>query len=330
MSSAVSPARHYFTKRLFRQATTTIPHAENDGTMDDETSDGKRGTSSIVQSSDGKRGTSSIVQSSDANRSIVNRSIVFTEKNFAPRTSHLARIRYLCPMITHEKITIAVDGFASCGKSTLAKDLAKSLQYTFIDSGAMYRAVTLYFLRQEVNIYDTEEVSKALEKISISFRHLEEGELAVTFLNDENVEREIRSKDVSENVSLVAAISKVRRFLVAQQQAMGKEKGIVMDGRDIGTVVFPDAELKLFITAQIDVRTQRRFDELQRKGIEMTRPQIEANLQERDRIDSTRKDSPLKKAEDAIEIDNSALNRAEQLELALSYVKRVTVERLNG
>jgi CMP/dCMP kinase len=217
---------------------------------------------------------------------------------------------------TDLKITIAVDGYAACGKSTLAKGLAKALGYAYIDSGAMYRAVTLYFINKGLEIHDLNAVSAALNDITISFRNIE-GENN-TFLNGENVEKEIREMNVSELVSPVSTISSVRRFLVASQKEMGKLKGIVMDGRDIGTVVFPDAEMKLFMTASPEVRTKRRLLELQSKGISnFSFEQVQHNLLERDRIDSTREDSPLKKADDAIVVDNSYMSPQEQLDLAL-------------
>lgn len=220
-----------------------------------------------------------------------------------------------------KKITIAIDGFSSCGKSTLAKALAKKLDYAFIDTGAMYRATTLYFLRKKIDVNDEKQVKTALENILITFQSL--GGKNTTFLNGENVEDEIRGAEVSNHVSQVAAISPVRRKMVDLQRQMGKNKGVVMDGRDIGTVVFPDAELKLFITADTKIRTQRRFDELKNKGKDVNFEDIQNNLLERDRIDSTRADSPLKKADDAIEIDNTHLTREQQLNLAMEWVKKV-------
>jgi cytidylate kinase len=217
-------------------------------------------------------------------------------------------------------IIIAIDGYSSCGKSTLAKALAQKLGYGYIDTGAMYRAVTLYFLRHHINLQDTEAIEQALRNIQIRFAATPEGN--ATFLNGENVETEIRQMPVSQKVSEVAAISAVRRVMVQQQQEMGKEKGIVMDGRDIGTVVFPDAELKLFVTADPMVRAQRRYDELIAKGQSVDFETIKQNLQERDRIDSTRADSPLRQAEDAIVIDNTNLTREEQLERAVKLVNK--------
>jgi cytidylate kinase len=234
----------------------------------------------------------------------------------------------------NNNITIAVDGFAACGKSTLAKALAKELGYIYIDSGAMYRAVTLYFLDNSIDIEDDLSVASALEQIRITFRNIDGNNH--TFLNEKDVENEIRAMRVSDFVSPVSTISSVRRFLVACQKEMGKQKGIVMDGRDIGTVVFPDAELKLFMTASPEVRTKRRLLELESKGInDYSFEQVQKNLSERDRIDSTRNDSPLRKADDAIVIDNSALSTAEQLMLALTLANEIIEkknirERVNG
>lgn len=216
-------------------------------------------------------------------------------------------------------IVIAIDGFSSCGKSTLAKQLAKSLGYGYIDTGAMYRAVTLYFLQNDINLEDKEAISTALKNIHIEFKATEKGN--TTFLNGRNVEADIRSMYVSNHVSPVAAISSVRRFLVKQQQILGEKKGIVMDGRDIGTVVFPNAELKIFVTAAPEERARRRFLEMQEKGMDADLGAISANLKERDHIDSTREDSPLKQAEDAVVIDNTHLTRDEQLQQAITLAK---------
>jgi cytidylate kinase len=225
-----------------------------------------------------------------------------------------------------DKITIAVDGFAACGKSTLAKGLAKELGYVYVDSGAMYRAVTLYVIDHNIDINKAEEIQNALNNIQIGFKNINGNNH--TFLNGKDVEKEIREMSVSSLVSPVSAISSVRRFLVHRQKEMGKQKGIVMDGRDIGTVVFPDAELKMFMTASIVVRTERRVLELREKGItDLNYRVIENNLLERDRIDSTRLDSPLTKAEDAIEIDNSNLSVEDQLELALELVEQVVSKK---
>jgi cytidylate kinase len=218
------------------------------------------------------------------------------------------------------KIIIAIDGHSSCGKSTLAKGLAKRLGYAYLDSGALYRAVTLYFIRHQIDIEDTQAIKKALDQINIRFIN-KDGQNH-TILNGEDVEEEIRKMYVSEKVSPVAAISMIRRAMVKQQQAMGREKGIVMDGRDIGTVVFPQAELKLFVTASIEERTKRRFLELQAKGLEPDYETVKNNLQERDYIDSTRADSPLIQAEDAILLDNTQLSEQEQLAVALELTKK--------
>jgi cytidylate kinase len=224
-----------------------------------------------------------------------------------------------------KKIIIAIDGFSSCGKSTVAKALAKELGYQYIDSGAMYRAVALYFLRNNIPFLpenrDMGRIEEALENIRIDFRLNPELGLQETFLNGENVEKEIRQMFVAGHVSKVSTISAVRRFLVRQQQARGPGKGIVMDGRDIGTVVFPEAELKLFMTAGLHIRAQRRLEEMKSKGQEADYKEVLANLEERDHIDSTREDSPLRKAEDAIVIDNSHLDPDCQLELALKYAR---------
>jgi len=222
------------------------------------------------------------------------------------------------------KIIIAIDGFSSCGKSTLAKQLAKQLGYRFIDTGAMYRAVALYLLRNQIDIHHPELVAQALPYIQINFTYDAETQTQQTLLNGENVEQEIRiNPRVASVVSDVSAISEVRRFLVKQQQEMGKEKGIVMDGRDIGTVVFPEAELKIFVTAQPEIRAQRRLDELKSKGQNTTAEEVLANLEKRDRIDSTRADSPLKKAADAIELDNSHLSREQQFEVVMTWVNQL-------
>lgn len=213
-----------------------------------------------------------------------------------------------------QKIIIAIDGHSSCGKTTLAKELAARLGYTYISSGAMYRAVTLYFLQNEIEITDLEAVKNALAKITIEFDT--SGPENATLLNGEKVELEIKKMYVSEKVSPVATIPEVRRFLVKQQQLIGADKGIVMDGRDIGTVVFPNAELKIFLTASVDERVRRRFKELEQKGIEATYESVKSNLLSRDHIDSTREDSPLRKADDAITIDNTHLTPEEQLEKA--------------
>jgi cytidylate kinase len=207
-----------------------------------------------------------------------------------------------------KKIIIAIDGYSSCGKSTIAKDLAKTLKYKYIDSGAMYRAVTLYCLRTglfEGDHLNETVLKEQINQIHITFRFNEETGKSDTYLNGENVEKEIRSMEVADKVSPVAAVGFIREALVKQQQEMGREKGIVMDGRDIGTVVFPDAELKIFVTAQPEIRAQRRMDELIAKGEQVSLEDVLNNLKKRDHIDSTRKDGPLKKADDAVVLDNS-------------------------
>lgn len=224
-------------------------------------------------------------------------------------------------------IIIAIDGHSSCGKSTMAKALAKALHYAYLDTGAMYRAVTLYFLENGVDYSDPVAVENALQLIGIHFERVD-GQNH-TFLNNEDVERQIREMRVSELVSPVSAISAVRRAMVAQQKAMGARRGIVADGRDIGTVVFPDAELKIFLTADVDVRTSRRHLELAAKGIDADWDEIRRNLIERDQMDSTRDDSPLRKAEDAVVIDNTFLSEEEQLNKALELA-RARMEAVAG
>lgn len=215
-----------------------------------------------------------------------------------------------------KKITIAIDGYSSCGKSTMAKDLARELGYIYVDTGAMYRAVTLYAMRHGLfeadGTVNEEKLKAEMSSIKISFKFNAATGRPDTYLNGELVEQEIRSMEVSSRVSLIAALGFVREALVAQQQLMGKDKGIVMDGRDIGTVVFPDAELKIFVTASAEVRAQRRFDELKAKGMEADYQDILKNVQERDYIDSHRAVSPLRKADDAVELDNSHMTIAEQ------------------
>ncbi|KGI60592.1 (d)CMP kinase [Prevotella sp. S7 MS 2] len=214
------------------------------------------------------------------------------------------------------KITIAIDGFSSCGKSTMAKNLAKEIGYIYVDTGAMYRAVTLFALRNGLfatdGSIDTARLEQLIPQINISFKFNQATGAPDTYLNGELVERDIRTIEVSSHVSPIAAIPFVRQALVAQQQKMGQEKGIVMDGRDIGTTVFPDAELKIFVTASAEVRAQRRFDELKQKGMPVDFDEILRNVQERDYIDSHREVSPLRKADDAIELDNSHMTIAEQ------------------
>jgi len=228
-----------------------------------------------------------------------------------------------------KKICVAIDGFSSCGKSTMAKNLATAVNYTYIDSGAMYRAVTLLALQQglfEQEKINEEVLRKIIHTIEISFQAHPVSGKTETFLNGKNVEDEIRNMEVSKKVSPVAALSFVRRALVVKQQALGKEKAFVMDGRDIGTVVFPDAELKIFVTASAEIRTQRRVDELRAKGLEVSFEEVLANVRQRDHIDSTRKDSPLRKAKDAIELDNSNLTIEEQQEWLIKQFYRVAAE----
>lgn len=214
-----------------------------------------------------------------------------------------------------KKITIAIDGHSSCGKSTMAKDLAREIGYIYIDSGAMYRAVTYYCLQHDLFCEEgvkLEELQAAMSDIHISFKFNAQTGRPDTYLNGQCIEGEIRGMAVSSRVSLIATIGFVREAMVAQQQAMGREKGIVMDGRDIGTTVFPDAELKIFVTASAEVRAQRRYDELKAKGEEASYESILENVKERDRIDSGRAVSPLRKADDAIELDNSHMTIPEQ------------------
>ena len=226
-----------------------------------------------------------------------------------------------------KKIVIAIDGYSSCGKSTMAKNLARQLGYVYVDTGAMYRAVTLYALHHQLFEADGEvdaaSLQQAMPDIRISFQFNAQTGKPDTYLNDELVEQEIRTMQVSERVSKIAALPFVRTALVAQQQRMGKDKGIVMDGRDIGTVVFPHAELKIFVTASAEVRAQRRYDELQQKGMPARYDDILKNVQERDYIDSHREVSPLRKADDAIELDNSNLTIDEQQQWLLQQVDKV-------
>ena len=218
-------------------------------------------------------------------------------------------------------IIITIDGWSSCGKSTLARQLAKKLGYVYIDSGAMYRAITLYFLRNHVDWTDPTQVHEALGQIDLEFRFNPKSEVSEMFLNGENVEFVIRDLVVAEKVSEVAAIREVREFAVAQQRKMGKKKGIVMDGRDIGTVVFPKAELKIFMTADNAVRVERRFRELFEKNPNITIEEVKNNLEMRDYIDSHRDVSPLRQAADALVLDNSNITQEEQLKMALAWVK---------
>lgn len=216
------------------------------------------------------------------------------------------------------KINIAIDGLSGCGKSSTAKAVAKSLGYKFIDTGAMYRAVTLYFLQHQVDLNNHEAVIQALDQVQIDFEFNKESQKNETILNQQNVEQEIRKMYVSEMVSPVSAIKEVRLAMVAQQQSMGKNKGVVMDGRDIGSVVFPDAELKVFMTATTEVRAKRRQAELAAKGENVALEEIMVNLESRDFQDSTRKESPLIKVEDAIEIDTSDMRFEDQVQKVLN------------
>ena len=228
------------------------------------------------------------------------------------------------------KITIAIDGHSSCGKSTMAKDLARAIGYIYVDTGAMYRAVTLFALRNGLfgddDSIDEERLKALLPEAHISFALNEETGKPDTYLNGECVEKEIRGMEVSNRVSLISALGFVRECLGAQQQQMGAEKGVVMDGRDIGTVVFPDAELKVFITASAEVRAERRYKELLGKGEEANYDEILQNVKERDYLDSHREVSPLRKADDAIELDNSHLTIPEQNAWLLAQYERVLAE----
>jgi cytidylate kinase len=218
-----------------------------------------------------------------------------------------------------KKIIITIDGWSSCGKSTLAKQMARELGYIYVDSGAMYRAITLYFLRNHVDWTDHNQVVEALDNIFLEFSYNPKSEKSEIYLNGENVEYVIRDLVVAEKVSDVAAIKEVREYAVAQQQKMGQYRGIVMDGRDIGTVVFPDAELKIFMTADNAVRVERRFQELFEKNPNITIEEIKSNLEMRDYIDSHREVSPLRKADDAIVLDNTRLTEKEQFNKAMRW-----------
>ncbi|MBZ9630126.1 (d)CMP kinase [Salegentibacter sp. LM13S] len=223
-----------------------------------------------------------------------------------------------------KKITIAIDGYSSTGKSTVAKQLAAELGYVYVDTGAMYRAVTLYLMRKMIvtdTNFDEEVILRQLPFINISFVFNKEVGYGEVHLNGENVEKEIRLMEVSQQVSKVAAVPDVRKMLVKIQQEIGKNKAVVMDGRDIGTVVFPDADLKLFMTASTEKRAERRYSELKERGDDIKYEDVLANVKERDYLDTTREDSPLVKAEDAIEIDNSEMNLEEQFEKVLKLAK---------
>lgn len=228
-----------------------------------------------------------------------------------------------------KKITIAIDGYSSTGKSTVAKKLATELGYVYVDTGAMYRAVTLYMMRKVFVSDDTineEAIIRHLPFISLHFEFNEELGFGEMYLNDENVEQEIRYLEVSQQVSKVSAIPQVRKMLVEQQQEMGKDKGVVMDGRDIGTVVFPEAELKIFMTASTEERAKRRYDELMDRGDEISYDDVLQNVKDRDFMDSTREDSPLVKADDAVEFDNSDIGKEEQFEKILKVTKEKIAE----
>ena len=221
------------------------------------------------------------------------------------------------------KITVAIDGYSSCGKSTLAKALAQKLNYSYIDTGAMYRAVTLYGLRNDIiknSVVDKKKLLECLNDIEVSFTYNTVTKTSEVFLNGEHVEKEIRSMQVANNVSAISSIKEVREKMVILQREMGKNKGVIMDGRDIGTHVFPNAELKLFMTADNDVRTQRRLDELSSKGEHHTFEDVKRNLEKRDHDDTTRKENPLIKADDAVILDNTKLNKEEQLNFVLKLI----------
>ena len=222
------------------------------------------------------------------------------------------------------KIVIAIDGYSGTGKSTTAKRVAEALDYIFVDTGAMYRAVTLYLLRNGINVeQETPELLEALDKIQLSFVYDPATKRSNIHLNGENVEGEIRSMEVSRWVSEVAAIPVVRRAMVKQQQAMGKEPGVVLDGRDIGTVVFPDADLKIFMTASLEKRIQRRKLQMKLKGVELSMDEIKENLQHRDHIDSTRSDSPLRRADDALVLDTTLMTIDQQVSFVLDFVDKI-------
>ena len=226
------------------------------------------------------------------------------------------------------KLKIAIDGWSSCGKSTLAKQIANKLGYTYIDSGAMYRAITLYFMRNEIDATEPEAIQHALSRIELKFNKGLASDASDMYLNGENVEEQIRSMSVAQEVSKVSAIKEVRDFAVHQQKEMGKEGGVVMDGRDIGTVVFPDADVKLFITASPEIRAERRYKELIEKGMTVSMEEVIENLKQRDHTDSTRTFSPLVQAEDALVIDNSEMSMDGQLDYALDLIRnRISVSR---
>ena len=227
-----------------------------------------------------------------------------------------------------DKLIIAIDGYSSCGKSTLAKQLAKDLQYIFIDTGAMYRAITLYFLRKGIDASQKDLILSELENIKLSFSYDSATDTNSIYLNGENVDKEIREMWVNSQVSPFATVAEIRKFAVAQQQQMGLQKGIVMDGRDIGTVVFPKAELKIFMTASPEVRIERRFKEMQATNPNITIEEVRKNLEERDYIDSHREVSPLRQAKDAVVLDNSNLTREQQLDLVKSWVSQLVKQKM--
>lgn len=237
----------------------------------------------------------------------------------------LGSLLYLCSM-QQPRIKIAIDGFSSCGKSTLARQLARKLHYTYIDSGAMYRAITLYFLRNGVGLDNPNLVAQALTEIEIDVLPTPNGQEEI-LLNGEDVTHLIREMLVAEKVSEVAAHKAVRDFAVARQKALSRSGGVVMDGRDIGTVVFPDAELKIFMTAEPDIRVIRRFHELEAKNAAITLHEVKRNLELRDYIDANRDESPLRKAEDARVLDNTNLTEEEQLKIALQWSKEALAEK---
>jgi CMP/dCMP kinase len=224
-------------------------------------------------------------------------------------------------IMSSQNLIITIDGWSSCGKSTLAKQMARELGYIYIDSGAMYRAITLYFLRNHVDWSNIDAVKEALQNISIEFIYNPKSQASETYLNGENVEYVIRDLVVAEKVSEVAAIKEVREFAVKQQKSLGKKKGIVMDGRDIGTVVFPNAELKIFMTADNAVRVERRFKELYAKNPNITLDEVKANLEMRDYIDSHREASPLRQAKDALVLDNTNLTVKQQFDIAMGWAR---------